>query len=390
MSMGRTGSQARRVGLDLAIACLVPGIQLILLVASRALEPWRADDALTIALVLLQGVPLVARRSHPWPVFAIVLVANSTYYALGLPPTGYDLGLTVALYTVAAERSKRSSLTALGLVAAELLIMKIGSVGPFWSQVGWLLLSYLLFFFSAAWAWGRHHNIRTEQVRQMVADVEREQRVAAERLLREERARIARELHDVVAHHLSLMVIQAGGARRLVEQNPRRAKEALTVIEEYGRRGLDAMPGLLRALRTETPIDELAPQPRLAELPSVIDQLDASGLSVALDIEGSPRPLPDGIELSAFRIVQEALTNTLRHAGATRAAVTLRYLDNALVLDVADDGIGPPTDASRANGHGLAGMRERAALFDGTVEVTQRPGGGCLVQARLPLPVGNP
>jgi signal transduction histidine kinase len=386
----RAGTQARRAGLDLAIACLVPGIQLILLVASRALEPWQADDVATIALVLLQGVPLVARRSHPWPVFVIVLVANSVYYALGLPPTGYDLGLTVALYTVAAERSMRSSLTALGLVASELLIMKLGSVGPFWSQVGWLLLSYLLFFFSAAWAWGRYHNVRAEQVRQMLADVEREERAAAERSLREERARIARELHDVVAHHLSLMVIQAGGARRLVEQDPQRAKEALTVIEEYGRRGLDAMPGLLRALRTESPADELAPQPRLADLPSLIEQLAASGLPVTLDLEGSPRALPDGIELSAFRIVQEALTNTMRHAHATRATVTLRYLDDALVVDVADDGRGPPPDPGPPSGHGLAGMHERAALFGGSLEVTRRPAGGCLVQARLPLPSAKP
>jgi hypothetical protein len=130
----------------------------------------------------------------------------------------------------------------------------------------------------------------------MVEDVEREQRAAAERSIREGRARIARELHDVVAHHLSLMVIQAGSARRLVEQDPQRAKEALTVIEEYGRRGLDAMPGLLRALRTENPIDELAPQPRLAELPGLIDQLHASGLPVSLDIEGSPWDLPEGID----------------------------------------------------------------------------------------------
>ena len=264
--MSSASALDRRLWIDVGIACLVPAVQLVLLAVSGVFRPWTATDALTIGLVLLQGVPLAVRRARPSLVFVVVLAANSLYYALGLPPSGYDLGLAVALFTVAEQRPLRPALLGYGVVVAETLIMKLLAVGPYWSVAPWFLVTYLWVFFGAAWIFGRYQRVRAQRVRDLMINAERERVAAAEAAVRAERLRIARELHDVVAHHLSLMTIQAGGARRLVGREPERAYEALTIIEEYGRRGLDAMPGLLRALRTELGTDDLDPSPRLADL----------------------------------------------------------------------------------------------------------------------------
>ena len=379
--------ESGRQWLDVAIACLVPFVQLALLVGTGALKPWQESDVWTILLVLLQGVPLALRRGYPWPVFGTVLAANSVYYALGLPPTGYDFGLGIALYTLAAWRSMRASLLAYGLVAIELVTMYAAKVGPYWQTVPQSLIAYLLFFFSAVWAWGRYQHVRRERVRHMIEEVEREQRAEVQRTAQTERARIARELHDVLAHHLSLMVIQAGAARRLIQVDPTRAREALGVIEEYGRRGLHTIPSLVRALRDETIATELAPPPTLADVPVLVAQLAESGMPVTLEVAGEPTTLPDGVELSAFRIVQEALTNTLRHAGPQAAAlVRLRHTRQGLEVEVIDDGTGAHhgTASASSGRHGLAGMRERAVLYGGTLDISTPADGGFRIRAHFP------
>jgi signal transduction histidine kinase len=208
-----------------------------------------------------------------------------------------------------------------------------------------------------------------------------------------ERARIARELHDVVAHHLSVMVIQAGAARRLLDVEPEQTRAALAAIEDAGRQGLGAMPGLLQALRDDGQADTLAPQPTLRELDALVAQVQAAGLPVALRIEGTPRPLPAAVDLSAYRVAQEALTNTLKHAGPARAELLVRYGRDTLEITAIDNGDGGEPTANgpgHPGGQGLVGMRERVGLFGGELRAGARPEGGFGVWARFPLEAGSP
>jgi len=211
---------------------------------------------------------------------------------------------------------------------------------------------------------------------------ERERDLARREAAVEERARIARELHDVIAHHVSMMVLQAGAERRAIERSGERS-EALETIERSGRSALTETRRLLGILRTD---DEqtLAPQPRLSDVPDLVAQVREAGLAVDLQVEGEQRELPEGIELSAYRIVQEGLTNALRHAGDAHARVSIRYGAQSIELEVADDGAGEATE-SRAGGHGLAGMRERAALYGGRLTAGRAAGGGFVVHVTLPV-----
>jgi signal transduction histidine kinase len=277
--------------------------------------PFAELNGLVVALILLQGLSLTWRRRRPLEVFGVVLAANTAYYAIGFPPSQFDLGLPLATFTVAAERDRRISLAALSTVLGLLAAQWAAGIGPYWSTANWVRVLYLLFFFSAMWAWGRYVRIRRAYAEELAARAERAERDRereAGRAVAAERARIARELHDVIAHHMSVMVIQAGAARRLLDLAPDQ-------VEDAGRRGLEAIPGLLRALREDGhPAghpDGLAPQPTLAQLDALVAQVRAAGSPVALRIEGTPRPLPAAVDLSAYRVAQEALTNTLKHAG---------------------------------------------------------------------------
>jgi len=205
-----------------------------------------------------------------------------------------------------------------------------------------------------------------------------------------ERARIARELHDVIAHNVSVMVVQADGASYALDADPGRAREALAAISATGRQALAEMRRLLGVLRREEDggASERAPQPGIGELGELLDQARGAGLPVSFTVEGEPHPLPGGIALTAYRIVQESLTNTRKHAGPmASASVTLRYADTALVLAISDDGRGDLGGAAmpEATGHGLTGMRERVAACGGSVAAGPRPGGGFEVVATLPL-----
>ena len=218
--------------------------------------------------------------------------------------------------------------------------------------------------------------------------LEREQAEQARRAVVDERARIARELHDVVAHNVSVMVVQSGAARRTIERDPERAREVLTSVESTGRQALDEMRRLLGVLRTEDEATDLrAPQPSVSHLDALVAQVCDAGLPVKLVVEGEPRPLSSGVDMSAYRIVQEALTNSLKHAGPAHAHVRVCFGDNDLRLEVTDDGRGIIADdpATNGGGHGLVGMRERVALFGGRLEAGPRTGGGYIVTATLPL-----
>ena len=201
----------------------------------------------------------------------------------------------------------------------------------------------------------------------------------------------------MVAHHVSVTVVQAGAARQVLDSDPDRTRSALVAIEHAGRRALTAMPSLLRALRTEDADEARAPQPTLADLDDLVAGVTAAGLPVTLRVQGTRRPLPPSLDLSAYRIVQEALTNSLKHAGPAHAEVVICYGREDLEVTVTDDGSASasgrrPSDSDRQlrrSGHGLVGMRERVALFGGELPAGPRPDGGFAVRARLPLDTGS-
>jgi signal transduction histidine kinase len=241
------------------------------------------------------------------------------------------------------------------------------------AQIATILLN--LFLFGAAWWVGNIFRIRRE----------REEENAHQAVINE-RVRIARELHDVVAHHVSVMGIQAGGARRVLPQQPEKAKEALSLIESSSRQAVSELHRLLGFLRQGQKTDELSPQPSLRQLGTLVNDMQEAGLPVEVKIEGVQRQLPPGIELSAYRIIQEALTNTLKHAGAAKATVTIRYANNTVDLEIVDNGKGlTRTDAKELRGKGIMGMRERVSLHEGRFQAGNIPDGGFSVKVTLPV-----
>ena len=249
----------------------------------------------------------------------------------------------------------------------------------------------------AAWAGGR--SVRSWRVKSIALELANrelaEQReLQAQAAVTVERGRIARELHDVVAHNVSMMVVQAGAAARVLDGEQPDVRNALDVIAATGRETVDDMRALLGVLRSDDGPDALRPQPGMADLDQLIGKVREAGLPVTLRFEGAQRPLPPAIDLSAFRIVQEALTNALKHAGPAQAQVTVRFQDAAVELEIADTGCGLALAAGsarasgpdrRGTGHGLVGMRERAAMFGGELETATADGGGFTIRARLPL-----
>ena len=211
---------------------------------------------------------------------------------------------------------------------------------------------------------------------------ERERELARREAVGEERARIARELHDAIAHSVSMMVVQAGAERRVIDPAQQSTREVLTTIERVGRSALTEMRRLVGMLRSDSP-DALAPQPGLADLPALVEGLREAGLPVELSAEGERRELPVGIELSAYRVVQEGLTNALKHAGRAHVRVRVRYGERSVELEIADDGTGAPADVP-GGGHGLVGIRERVALYGGSLEAGQAADGGFRLRVLLP------
>jgi len=345
---------------------------------------------LLAALLLI--VPVAVRRRIPDTAFA--LAALSGLIQLTTPtPLPADVALLVLLYTVAAYRPRRHSAIALlaclgGSVLAVWVWMPPFSGTPTYGE---RLIFAVLFLWGClllAWVLGdsmRYRRGYYAALEDKAARLEAERHAQAKIAAAAERARIARELHDVVAHHVSVMVVQADGAGYALRTDPDRAQAALSAISTTGRQALTEMRRLLGVLRSADQHTELAPMPGLGELRELLDQARTAGLEVSYTLTGTPRELPEGAELAAYRVVQESLTNTRKHAGlAATAAVTLRYEPEGLTVEVTDDGIAPVSD--QPGGHGLAGMRERIAMYGGTVQAGPRPGGGFGVTAHLPCP----
>jgi signal transduction histidine kinase len=289
--------------------------------------------------------------------------------------------MIVAIYSVAAYVPARRA------IAGLLFVLGVFGVGMVIEGKPEDIL-FVGVICGGVWGTGRLAYARQETAdamadRAAIAEREREERARA--AVAEERARIARELHDVVAHSISVMVVQAGAERRALGDERPETAEVLATIEQTGRGTLAEMRRLLGMLRRSDDEIELAPQPSMEHIDRLVEQVREAGLPVALDIEGDRVPLAAGVDLSAYRIVQEALTNALKHAGPASARVTVRYGRDDLELEIVDDGSGPANGNGDGSGHGLIGMRERVHLFGGNVAAGARREGGYAVRARLPI-----
>jgi signal transduction histidine kinase len=368
-----------------------------------------------VIVVLLMIVPVAVRRRVPvaafvtaviggaWQVLGSVGGATIGNSAVGIhtagSPAGHsgpiasDLALLVLLYTVAAYCPRRYSIPALltcigGSLVAVLVWLPTSSQVSLAQRV--LLATFLFGGVSlACWILGdsmRYRRGYYAALEDRASRLEAERHAEAKVAAAAERARIAREMHDVVAHHVSVMVVQADGAGYVLRSDPDRAAIALAAVSATGRQALTELRRLLGVLRSTDQHADLTPLPGLGELRELLDQARGAGLEVSYTLTGQPRELPEGAELAAYRVVQESLTNTRKHAGlAATAAVRLQYEHDGLIVQVTDDGISTPS--GEPSGLGLAGMRERIEMYGGTVVAGPLPGGGFRVRAWLPCPI---
>ena len=368
----------------LALAATVAGV----LVLGSMLPPGAGGPrtAAAYALVVAHNLPIAVRRRFPLPVLAWALVTGLAFASLGLNLVPLGLSILIYVYSVASLCPRRVSLA--GLAATEAMIILIFLARP--KALGdWSSLLGDCLAVAAAWLLGDGTRRRQEAVaaaRERAAELERAREELARRAVVGERLRIARELHDVVAHSMSIIAVQSGVGAHVLDSQPEEARKALAAVEATSRQALTEMRRLLGVLREVEPSGSLAPSPGLAEVDGLAADVARAGARVEVRIEGTRPELPLGLDLSAYRIVQEALTNVVRHAGPATARVRIRYAPGTVDIEVVDDGRGAGTE--RGDGHGIVGMRERAALYGGSLDAGPLPGGGFRVAVRLPVDEG--
>jgi signal transduction histidine kinase len=377
---------------DSGLALAAAGLSTAVFVDNQVIRGLpRGTLALAYALALLHTLPLAARRRFPGTVLATSVASGLAVAAIGLPPEILVMVILVAVYSVAAYGDRWVSLA--GLAAAELGSAAV-QLTPGRFNAPTVVTNTLVI--GAAWLLGHFVGVRRAYTARVerTAELERARAEQARRAVAEERLRLARELHDVVAHSISVIAVQSGVGAHIAKTQPEEAAKALAAIEATSRAALTELRRLLGVLRQEgEPEGSLAPVPGLADLDGLLAEVAKAGLGVRLRVEGTPSPLPAGVDLSAYRIVQEALTNVVKHAGPARAQVVVGYGDRDVTVEVTDDGRGvvaPTGDGQAGVGHGLIGMRERVAAFGGDLEAGPRPGGGFRVAARLPLAADQP
>ncbi len=409
------------------------------------IEGLRQPDAFGALLLVGACAPIAVRRRWPLGALCAGLVPQTLLNVLGYGTGMAALSGMVLLYSVASYRGLALALAALVLSLAAYVV---GAVAGPVRGVGWNEYIVVAVVLVSVWGAGRSLRLRRaylEELKDRAARLERARAADTRAARAEERSRIARELHDVVAHHVSVMTVQAAAARRVLASDPELAREALSAIEHTGRLAMTEMRNIVGVLRTDARA-ELGPQPGVRDLPALVEQMREAGLPIRLRVEGEPVPLPAGVDLAAYRLVQEGLTNSLRHAGpGAEAVVTVRHGPHELDVRVADDGrgmadargdakadaragakaeprtgtkadaragaraegradgragakgaaAGPDGDVeagggrSRPPGHGLVGIRERVALYGGILSIGPLPGGGFEVRARFPLKDGQ-
>ena len=355
------------------------------------------------AISLALGGLMVVRRRWPDVTVLVALLLGLLQIGLKVAPDAAAIAYLVFAYTGAAFGSKWISRLALlgGLAAGPLTIVRFNPSGddPHETTLKAAFYAVLLSTpFILCWAWGRLTRVRRAylvELEDRAARLERERDAKAQVAVAAERARIARELHDVVAHNVSVMIVQADGAAYVLDNSPQQAKEALGTIASTGRQALVEMRRLLGVLRTADATGEYVPQPSVEELPELLEQVRTAGLPVEFSSTGEVRELPRGVELTVYRIVQEALTNVRKHGGpGASARVAVDFGDRNLKVLIEDDGRGA-TDEKLAHGgadglgHGLIGMRERIGMVSGSLDAGPRPGGGFRIRAVLPLKTGK-
>ncbi len=346
-----------------------------------------ASRVVLTALVVAATAPLCVRRSQPLTAHVVIAAALVVQVAAVTPSVSLLAGLVPLLTATFGTAAHGVGVRRFAGLAASLGAQAAFSIAIPEERVHNEML-FGLFVICGSWTLGIALRRRLGIVDGALVDARRraeEQQELATRMLADERARIARELHDVIAHGVSVMGVQSAAARLVLDRDPERAKETLRAVEVQARESIEELRRLLSVLRaSDTPAD-LQPQPGLGDLPRLMTTMRGAGLRVDLAAVGTGTRLPTGIDLTAYRIVQEALTNTLKHAGPVAVTVDIRQAVDELRIRVADQG--PPVTRDLRDGHGMTGMRERAALYGGTVRVATSTGGGLTVEARLPLVV---
>jgi signal transduction histidine kinase len=364
---------------------------------------WGTDSQLSsvfaVILTLLVILPLIVRRRYPQGVLLFMTVAVIIFREFKIPESDFiKYALLLAFFNAGAYGNRHdrnwvrglSFVLIIGFMVYTIFFQQLGSDLPARTilfQVSIVLLN--IFLFVAAWWIGevfRTREQREQELKEQTLQLAKERDENARRAVMDERVRIARELHDVVAHHVSVMGIQAGAARRILKQQPEKANEVLSQIEGSSRQAVAELQRLLGFLREENHIDDIAPQPSLKQLDFLVNQMRLTGLTITVHKEGTEKPLPPGVDLSAYRIIQEGLTNTLKHAGQVSANIKIRYTTDAIELEISDNGNIPENVANKENkGRGLIGMRERVSLHGGEYSAGRTPEGGFIVKAKLPL-----
>lgn len=371
-------SSARRQ--DLALAALIVLMQVI--AASLVDQTWQAPHPVRIALILLSAALILGRRRQPLLVAVLTVIADSAMPILPPHQSWLPMASLIALYTLATHRERRLSFS-------------VGAAAGVWLTAASVLarpgeiLSALVYFDYAIVAVAVGDSVRSRraylaQAQERAAEAERTREAEAERRVREERIRIARELHDVVAHHITLVNAQAGVARHLMHSHPDKAYEALSHITETSAAALDELRATVSLLRrADDPPPSLQPAPTFGQLDALLDSFRHSGLDVRFHQKGTPGPLAAPADLAAYRILQESLTNAQKHGSEPTAEVRLTYTDQTLWISVTNPA--SPGEHGAGTGHGLIGMRERADAAHGTFTTALRPDGTFRVQATLPL-----
>jgi len=404
-------ARGRALVVDVLLAVGVAVVQVLGPVASERIgrsAGWRPLDGLAYLLLVVGPAALLVRRRWPLGVLAVTVACGLAYAARTYPEGPSQLAVYPALWTVALTVPRRQAWLAAGAAA----LAAAGTEVVFYSSTmfdGEPL--YAAVTVLAAMWWGESVRARRAYVAELRDRAERAERTRegeARRRVDEERLRIARELHDVVSHTIGVISVQAGVAAHLLHRRPDKAADSLAAIRQASDEALGelhAMLGVLRERDGDAGGAPLSPAPGLAELDALVAQAAGAGVEVRVSLEGEPRRLPPAVDLAAYRVVQESLTNVVRHAGASRADITVTHLDGRVEVEVTDDGNGvvPPSAATgafrpagspvgdrrhRRSGQGIPGMRERARAIGGSLEAGPRPGGGFRVQASLP--VGGP
>ncbi|SCF32446.1 Signal transduction histidine kinase [Micromonospora viridifaciens] len=375
MDRNRTGFDQGVFDAMVAVALVVFGL---LGTGPAGLNQGMGTGRATYPLVVVAALALAVRRRWPLATLAVVTAATTAYLLLGYPYGPILISFFVAVYTVAAYRPVRIAALAgagalVGLLAHVFVGARPTGLTGLMPVAAWVVVPFAIGATVGTTARLGRENAARKRIEE------------ARRLADAERLRVAREVHDVVGHGLAAIHMQAEIALHLLKKKPEQAEAALTAISRTSKEALDELRVTLTVVRRDEAAAERAPTPGLAQLPQLRDRLAGAGVPVDVEITGEPRPLPVAVDLTAYRVVQESLTNVLRHAGPATATVRIRYAPTEVTVEVTDTGRGPAAEPGRAGGYGLAGMRERVTVLGGSFAAGPGSGGGFQVYATLPV-----